>query len=87
MRGGMAMNNFMKRRNLLTGLAILLVLLMAPMAGAYDIPGITGTSPNPVFNLVTGTGTITTGDGNSIYMWLYGVEGGTFPVPWPHHHS
>ena len=77
------MMNFKRKRNLLTGLAMLLVLLAAPMAGAYDIPGITGTSPNPVFNLITGTGTITTGDGNSVYMWLYGVEGGVPQYPGP----
>jgi len=79
MRGGMAMNNFGKKRNLMTGLAMLLVMLMAPVAGAYDIPGISGTT----FNLTTGTGTITTGDGNSVYMWLYGVQGGTPQYPGP----
>jgi FtsP/CotA-like multicopper oxidase with cupredoxin domain len=83
MRGGTAMKNFMHRRNLLTGLALLLALLTAPVAGAYDIPGITGTSPNPVFNLATGTGNITTGDGNSVFMWLYGVEGGLPQYPGP----
>jgi FtsP/CotA-like multicopper oxidase with cupredoxin domain len=83
MRGGMAMMNFKRKRNILTGLAMLLVLLVAPMAGAYDIPGITGTSPNPAFNLITGTSTITTGDGNSVYMWLYGVEGGVPQYPGP----
>ena len=35
------MNNLMKRKNLLTGLALLLVLSIPPVAGAYDIPGIT----------------------------------------------
>jgi FtsP/CotA-like multicopper oxidase with cupredoxin domain len=79
----MAMNNVIKRRNLLTGVAILLVLLMAPVAGAYDIPGITNISPNPVFNLIAGTGTITTGDGNSVYMWLFGVQGSTPQYPGP----
>ena len=77
------MKNYTKRRNLMTGLAMLLMLLIVPMAGAYDIPGITGTSPNPVFNLVTGTGSITTGDGNSVYMWMYGVEGGVSQYPGP----
>ena len=83
MRGGMAMMNFKRKINLLTGLAMLLMLLAVPMAGAYDIPGITGTSPTPVFNLATGTGTITTGDGNSVYMWMYGVEGGISQYPGP----
>lgn len=77
------MNNSLKRRNLLTGLAILFILLVASMAGAYDIPGITGISPTPVFNLVAGTGSITAGDGNSIFMWLYGVEGGAPQYPGP----
>ena len=77
------MMNVMKKRNHLTGLAMLLVLLVAPIAGAYDIPGITGTSLTPVFNLVAGTGSITAGDGNSIYMWLYGVEGGVPQYPGP----
>jgi hypothetical protein len=65
----MAMNNLMKRRSLLTGLVLVLVLSIPPVAGAYDIPGITG----PGFNLTTGTGNITTGDGNSVYMWMYGA--------------
>jgi FtsP/CotA-like multicopper oxidase with cupredoxin domain len=83
MKGGMAMKNPTQKRNLLTGLAMLLMVLSVPAAWAYDIPGITGTSPTPVFTLVTGTGTVTTGDGNSVYMWLYGVEGGVPQYPGP----
>ena len=58
------MKHLMKGKGLLTGVVLLLVLSIPPVAGAYDIPGITG----PVFNLTTGTGRVTTGDGNSIYM-------------------
>jgi FtsP/CotA-like multicopper oxidase with cupredoxin domain len=73
------MNNLMKRKGLLTVVVLLLVLSIPPVAGAYDIPGITG----PGFNLTTGTGNITTGDGNSVYMWMYGVQGGTVQYPGP----
>jgi FtsP/CotA-like multicopper oxidase with cupredoxin domain len=73
------MNILIKRKSLLTGLALMLVLSIPPVAGAYDIPGITGT----VFNLTTGTGRATTGDGNSIYMWMYGVQGETAQYPGP----
>jgi len=79
----MAMNNLMKRKSFLTGLFLLLVFLIPPFAGAYDIPGISSISPNPVFNLAAGTGTVTTGDGNSIYMWLYGVQGEIAQYPGP----
>jgi len=77
------MKNMMNKKNLLIGVAILLILLTSPVAEAYDIPGVTGISPNPVFNLTTGNGTITTGDGNSIYMWMYGLVGGTSQYPGP----
>jgi hypothetical protein len=73
------MDNLMKRKGLLTGVVLLLVLSIPPVAGAYDIPGITG----PIFNLTTGTGRVTTGDGHSIHMWMYGPEGGTVQYPGP----
>jgi FtsP/CotA-like multicopper oxidase with cupredoxin domain len=73
------MNNLMKRKSLLTGVILLLVLSIPPVAGAYDIPGFTGTT----FNLTTGTGRATTGDGNSVYMWMYGVQGQTVQYPGP----
>jgi hypothetical protein len=79
MTGGMAMKNLMKRKNLLTGFVLLLVLSIPPVTGAYDIPGITG----PSFNLATGTGTVITGDGNSVYMWMYGVQGEIVQYPGP----
>lgn len=77
------MNKLMKRKSLLTGLVLLLALWVPPVAGAYDIPGVSSTSGTPVFNLTTGVGRITTGDGNSIYMWMYGVQGGTVQYPGP----
>ena len=73
------MKHLMKGKGLLTGVVLLLVLSIPPVAGAYDIPGITG----PVFNLTTGTGRVTTGDGNSIYMWMYGVQGRIVQYPGP----
>jgi len=73
------MNNLMKRKGLLTGVVLLLVLSIPPVVGAYDIPGITG----QIFNLTTGTGNVTTGDGHSIHMWLYGVMGGKVQYPGP----
>jgi FtsP/CotA-like multicopper oxidase with cupredoxin domain len=78
----MAMN-VMNKKTLLTGVVLLLVLWIPPVAGAYNIPGITGAVGNPVFNLTTGTGYATTGDGNSVYMWMYGVQGGTAQYPGP----
>jgi FtsP/CotA-like multicopper oxidase with cupredoxin domain len=72
------MNNLIRKKSLL-GVVLLLVLSVPPVAGAYDIPGVTG----PAFSLTTGKGHITTGDGNSVYMWMYGVQGGTAQYPGP----
>jgi manganese oxidase len=77
------MNNVTRRKRLLTGVALLLVFCIPPVAGAYDIPGISGAAGIPVFNLTTDKGHITTGDGNSVYMWMYGVQGGTAQYPGP----
>lgn len=37
------------------------------------VDGVTGNSPNPTFNLVAKSDYINTADGNSIYMWGYGL--------------
>jgi len=43
----------------------------------------TGTSPNPTFNLVASVGHIQMADFNTMYMWTYSVDGGTFQYPGP----
>jgi hypothetical protein len=75
----MTMNNRSLRKIFQTAIALTLLLLVPLAAGAYDIPGITGT----VFNLTTGTGTIVTGEGNTVLMWLFGVAGGTLQYTGP----
>ncbi len=42
-----------------------------------------GTPGNPVFDLKADDGYISTPDGNSLYMWGYAIEGGTFQMPGP----
>ncbi|NJD55074.1 MAG: hypothetical protein FIA94_01570 [Nitrospirae bacterium] len=66
-----------------TAVVLSLLLLVPLVAGAYDIPGITGTPGSPVFNLTTGTGTVVTGEGNQVHMWLFGVAGGTVQYTGP----
>lgn len=77
------MNIRFKKQIYLITFTFILSIFIPLIVGAYDIPGITSTSPNPVFNLTTGTGIIVTGDGNSVFMWLYGVEEGTTQYPGP----
>ena len=50
-------------------------------AANYGLIGLTGTSPNPVFNLEAKSGYITPDDGNSIFMW--GFANGTGPMQYP----
>lgn len=60
----------------IAGLCLLLLLT----SGAWGaIPGLTGTT----HDFRTSAGTIVTGEGNSLYMWGYGVQGGTFQYPGP----
>ena len=73
------MNKRFRKQIYLAVITLILSLLIPLSIGAYDIPGVTGIS----FNLTTGTGTIVTGDGNSVHMWLYGVEGGILQYPGP----
>jgi len=77
------MNNRSIKQICRTAIALSLLLLVPFAAGAYDIPGITGTSPNPVFDLTTGTGTVVTGEGNTVLMWLFGVAGGAVQYTGP----
>ena len=59
-------------------LAVALLFLFAAGANAQAvIPGVTG----PNFNLVTGTASFPTPDGDSLFVWLYGD--GTNPVQSP----
>lgn len=59
--------------------ACVLLLHAAVSQGAID--GITGTSPNPVFNLSTGSTTISAADGGRIFVW--GFANGTGVVQYP----
>jgi FtsP/CotA-like multicopper oxidase with cupredoxin domain len=43
----------------------------------------TGASPNPTFSLETSTGNIILGDGNTMFMWGYSVQGQPFQHPGP----
>jgi FtsP/CotA-like multicopper oxidase with cupredoxin domain len=50
------------------------------------IPGVVGNAPSPAapgFDLYAGPGAISTSDGDSMFMWLYGVAGGTVQYPGP----
>ena len=79
-------DEFMRERKtqsrwLLLGLALALVSLATVPAQAQQlgvIPGITGTT----FNMTTGTGYITTPDGDSLEIWGYG-SGGAIQYPGP----
>jgi hypothetical protein len=63
---------FKRRVTFILGLAIAFLTIAGILpAQAVLIPGISGTSPNPIFNLTAKPGTIATDDGNSIYMWGY----------------
>lgn len=42
-----------------------------------------GSSPNPTFDLVTNTGHIFVGDGNTVFMWGYSLAGQPFQHPGP----
>src|SRR4030067_2489111 len=78
----MTMNKRFRKQIYLAVITLILSLLIPLSIGAYDIPGISGT-PDPIFILTVGTGTIVTGDGNSVHMWLYGVEGSILQYPGP----
>ena len=61
-------------------LALALLLLLASGAGANAVvPGITGSS----FNLRTGTASIATPDGDSLFIWAYSNGGGNVQYPGP----
>jgi len=64
--------------------AIAFLLLTAPLAMANAVvQGISGAAGNPVFNLVTGTASFPTPDGDSLFVWLYGDADGGTPVQYP----
>lgn len=77
-------DEFMRERmkksgSLLVGLSVAVLLLAAMQAQAQlgVIPGISG----PSFNLTTGTGHITTPDGDSLLIWGYGSGVPQYPGP------
>jgi FtsP/CotA-like multicopper oxidase with cupredoxin domain len=77
-------DEFMRERmkksgSLLVGLSVAVLLLAAMQAQAQlgVIPGISG----PSFNLSTGTGHITTPDGDSLLIWGYGSGIAQYPGP------
>jgi FtsP/CotA-like multicopper oxidase with cupredoxin domain len=55
--------------------------------GGGTIPGSggpdAGAATAPTFNLVAAPSTISTSDGDSMYMWLYGLSGATVQYPGP----
>jgi hypothetical protein len=77
------MSELLRRRfTFVLGLAIIFLVIVGILpAQAVLIPGISGTSPNPVFNLTAKPGTIVTDDGNSVYMW--GFADGTAQMQYP----
>jgi FtsP/CotA-like multicopper oxidase with cupredoxin domain len=75
----------------LSALAATLVvafLAATPPASAQPIvpasaPGTVQCTTGPNFELTAGPGRISTPDGNSIFMWGYGITGGRFQMPGP----
>ena len=82
----------------LTKIRMALVMLMtllsfSPLANVQSVTAqtpatvgvacTTGASPNPTFNLVAGSGYIQMPDMNTMYMWSYSLNGGTFQHPGP----
>lgn len=65
-------------RRLFGGLMLALGIVSIAQANA-EIPGIHGTE----FNLVTGTASFPTPDGDSLFVWLYGDAGGGTAVQYP----
>jgi manganese oxidase len=75
---------FKRRVTFVLGLTIAFLTAAGILpAHAVLIPGISGTSPNPVFNLTVKPGTIVTDEGNSVYMWGYadGINQMQYPGP------
>jgi FtsP/CotA-like multicopper oxidase with cupredoxin domain len=65
------MNDVMKKCMQFSVGAILILLFVGTMPAYAALPGISGTT----FDITATTGSIITTDGNSIYMWGYGVNG------------
>ena len=65
-------------------LALFMGMLAMFMSAAHAaVPGITGASPAPVFQLTASAGRISQPDGNSIYSWGYGCNTGFNPTSIP----
>jgi len=73
------MNRFISRRGSLALCAATLLLCFWAFQAQAQIEGITGTSPNPVFNFVADTASIQTGDGFAYMMFLFAVDDGSEP--------
>jgi FtsP/CotA-like multicopper oxidase with cupredoxin domain len=73
------MNSIVKKyRGRAVGLAVLLLILLPVDADAI-INGVTATT----FDLTASAGYISTAEGNSVYMWGYGITGSTVQYPGP----
>jgi len=66
---------------LITAVALAFILFALPANAAIE--GVTGTSPNPVFNLTAEADYITVPEGSRIFMWGYGVNGTHMQYPGP----
>ena len=73
------MNGLLKRTAPLIAMLMLPLLSFTPSRSEAVVEGITGNT----FNLTASTGYITTGDGGSLLVWGYGVNGGLAQYPGP----
>ncbi len=71
-----------KRSGALVVFAALAFLVFAAAAHAA-VEGVSGTSPNPVFNLTAKADYISVPEGSRIFMWGYGVTGANMQYPGP----
>jgi len=72
-----------KRTTGLMTLGLALAVCVGTPAADAMIPGISGTSPNPTFNLSVKTGYIATPDGGSYLVWGYAEDPNAMQYPGP----
>lgn len=63
--------------------ALALAAIALPLAARAAVLGATGASPSPRFELVARADTISTSDGDSMWMWGYASSGGRMQYPGP----
>lgn len=67
----------------LPALLVAALLWLLPGAARAALPGIASDLHAPTFHLVAAPGVISTSDGDSMFMWLYGETAGTVQYPGP----